>query len=147
MDRLWIWVAYSFAVILGWLAGLHDAYHALLVLQALDIFTGMLVAWKTSTFRSAVGKAGIQRRIAAWVLIAAIAVVQTYTGLLPAPGDAKGMGVAEWAAVGMAFMEFTSVVENANMLGVSVPDWLLAAMDKAKTVLGLTPREPREGGK
>jgi hypothetical protein len=80
-------------------------------------------------------------------LILAIGTFQYYTGILPPPSAANGMGVAEWAAVGMAFMEFTSIVENAGRLGVTVPSWLLVAMDKVKTVLGLAPRESGEGQK
>ncbi len=147
MDKFWTWVAYTVAASAAWLSGLHSVFYGLLILQAIDVVTGVMVAIKTRTFRSAIGKAGIQRRAAAWAMILAIATFQHYTGLLPEPGIKNGMGVAEWTAVAMAFMEFTSVIENAGRLGVSVPSWLLTAMEKAKTVLGLTPREPEDGSK
>ena len=147
MDKFWTWTAYTLTAIVAWLAGLHSAYWGLLILQGIDIFTGVLFALRTKTFRSAIGKAGIQRRLAAWALILAIATFQHYTGVLPTATDTNGMGVAQWAAVGMAFMEFASIVENAGRLGVSVPSWLLTAMEKARTVLGLTPRAPEDGNK
>ena len=147
MDRFYIWVAYTVTTVVSWLAGFHDAFYALLFLQAIDIFTGVLFALRTKTFRSAIGKAGIQRRIATWAMILAIGTFQHYTNILPPPNQPGGMGAAEWAAVGMAFMEFTSIIENAKRLGVSVPSWLLLAMEKAKTTLGLEPREPSDGGK
>lgn len=147
MEKFWIWIGGLSTLLIGWFAGLHDAFWALLILQALDVFTGILVAMRKKTFRSAVGKAGIQRRIATWLLIIAVAVMQRYTMLIPSPHEAGGMGIAEWSAVGMAFMEFASIIENASLLGVTIPSWLVQAMDKAKTVLGLTPREPREDGK
>lgn len=147
MDRFWTWTAYTLTAIVAWLAGLHSAYWGLLILQGIDVFTGVLIALRTKTFRSAIGKAGVQRRLAAWALILAIGTFQHYTGVFPSPVDANGMGVAEWAAVGMAFMEFASIVENAGRLGVSVPSWLLTAMEKTKTVLGLTPRDNGEGSK
>lgn len=147
MERFWTWIAYTFTAIVAWAAGLHSVFYGLLILQAIDVVTGVMVAIKTRTFRSAIGKAGIQRRAAAWAMILAIATFQHCTGLLPTPGEANGMGVTEWTAVAMAFMEFTSIIENAGRLGVSVPSWLLSAMEKVKTVLGLTPREPEDGGK
>lgn len=147
LAKFWTWVAWAFAMTVAWFGGLHQAFWALLILQGLDVTTGVMVAMRTKTFRSAIGKAGIQKRIAAWVLIGAIATMQHYVGILPPPPEAGDMGIAEWAAVGMAFMEFTSIVENAGRLGVALPSWLLTAMDKAKTLLGLEPREPGEGGK
>ena len=146
LTKFWLWIAYSVSMAMLWAAGLHEVYGALLILQGLDIATGMMVALKTSTFRSAIGKAGIQRRIATWVLILAVAVLQQRTCILDAPADAD-MGVAEWLTLAMTVIEFFSIMENASLLGVKIPSWLLAAMDKAKAVLGLEPRPPRENGK
>lgn len=147
MERFWISIGYIFALIVGWFAGLHNVFWGLLILQGLDIFTGMLISMRTKTFRSAIGKAGIQRRIATWALILAVGTFSHFTGLMAAPPEAGGMGVAEWAAAGMAAVEVMSIAENAKILGVSIPSWLLAAMEKTKTLLGLAPREPGDNGK
>lgn len=150
LTKFWTWIAYVFAIVVSWAAGLHDVFYGLLFLQAIDITTGILVAMRTKSFRSAIGKAGVQRRIATWAVILAVGVMQHNTGILQPPPEAEGfggLGAAEWAAVGMSVMEFFSIIENAALLGVTVPSWLTSAMDKAKTLLGLEPREPRENGK
>lgn len=147
LTKFWLWIAYSVSMAMLWAAGLHEVYGALLILQGLDVVLGMLVALKTGTFRSAIGKAGIQRRIATWVLIMAVAVMQQRTGILDAPTNAEGMGASEWLTLAMTVIEFFSIMENADLLGVREPSWLLVAMDKAKTVLGLEPRPPRGDGK
>lgn len=147
MEKLWIWVGWLVAAIGAWASGLHNVVWALLILQGIDVFLGVLYALRTGTFRSAIGKAGIQKRIATWALIIAVGVVQYYTSILPAPTEAGGMGVMEWAVVGMTFMEFTSIVENCGRLGVPVPAWLLTTMEKVNSALGLTPRAPGDGTK
>lgn len=147
MEKFWVGVGYAFAVVVGWAAGVHNALWGLLILQGVDVFTGVLYALRTHQFRSAIGKAGIQRRIATWALLIAIGTFQHYTGLLPTPDNPDGMGIVEWTAVGMAFMEFASIVENAKLLGVPIPGWLVAAVAKVNAILGLEPREPGENGK
>lgn len=147
MEKVWIWLAYVMTLVTAWLAGIHNVYYGLLILQAIDIFTGVLVAMRRRTFRSSIGRVGIRRRMATWSLIVAIGVFQHHTGLLAPEDMPKGMGVAEWSAMGMAFMEFTSIVENCGKLGVSIPGWILNGLDKIKTVLGLTPRiDPADKG-
>lgn len=145
MDKFQTWIVYLAAVVLGWMAGLHNVFWGLLILQGIDIALGVIIALKTHRFKSAVGYAGLQRRLATWALIGAVGVMQHYTGILSAPPEAGEMGIAEWAAVGMTAMEFASIIENAKRLGVPIPPWLLTAMNKLNGALGLTPREPTDG--
>lgn len=147
MEKFQTWLVYLVTALVAWAAGLHSVYYALLILQGLDVALGVIIALRSHTFRSAIGYAGVQRRLATWALISAVGVMQYYAGILPAPPEAGEMGVTEWAALAMTAMEFASIVENAKRLGVPVPTWLTTAMEKVNGALGLTPREPNDGGK
>lgn len=141
-------VAYLVTLILAWWMGLHNAYKLLLILQGIDLAMGVWVALKSHTFKSSIGRAGIRRKLATWGLVGAVYALQMHAGAFGGPPETpEGYGIAEWASMALAFMEFGSIVENARRLGVNVPPVVVVFLDKAKGVLGLTPRDGDEGQK
>ena len=76
MDRVWTWVQFAGVMLIAWWAGLHSAYRVLLVMQAVDVVSGVLAAGATGTLRSRIGHVGIRRKGAAWLLIMALAYMR-----------------------------------------------------------------------
>lgn len=124
MDRVWTWVQFAGVMLIAWWAGLHSAYRVLLVMQAVDVVSGVLAAGATGTLRSRIGHVGIRRKGAAWLLIMALAYIQGEAAGYMALPETGGVGVAQWTAAGLAFMEFVSIVENVARMGVPLPGWL-----------------------
>lgn len=137
MERVWVWVTFSTTLLVAWWAGLHSAFRVLLVLQALDVITGVMVAGKYRRLRSRIGAAGIKRKTAAWLLLAALAYMQGEVSLIIEWAEMDGgYGVAQWSAGGLALMEFISIAENVAKLGVPLPRWLRQTLADAAEKFG-----------
>ncbi len=104
-----------------WL-GLDVAAQALLVLMAADIVTGVLAGGKAGELDSEVSYRGMRKKAMQAVLVA----LATYLGSLPQVGLPLGDGVA-WAFCGT---EVLSVLENADRLGVKMPQPVVDAMKR-----------------
>lgn len=148
MERVWFWVQFSLVALVAWWAGLHSAFRVLLVMQTLDVFTGVLAASKSRSLRSRIGAAGIKRKMAAWLLLGALAFIQgEVAGAFDWP-ETYGYGVAQWSAIGLAFMEFVSITENSARLGVPLPGWLRETLSETATRFGYAYGEKKtDGGK
>lgn len=136
MDRVWSWVQFAVALMVAWWMGLHSAYRVLLVLQVIDVVSGVWAASRRGSLRSRIGQAGIRRKGAMWLLIFALAFIQgEAAGYLELP-QAEGVAVAEWTAMGLAFMEFVSITENVARMGVPLPGWLQRALQETSARFG-----------
>lgn len=136
MERVWFWVQFSLVALVAWWAGLHSAFRVLLVMQTLDVFTGILAASKNKSLRSRIGAAGITRKMAAWLLLGALGFIQGEVSTAFDWPETYGYGVAQWSAIGLAFMEFVSITENAARLGVPLPGWLRETLSETATRFG-----------
>ena len=136
MDRVWVWLQWSVLLLVAWWAGLHSAFRVLLVLQVLDVITGVLAAARAKSLRSRIGAAGIKRKTAAWLLIVALAYIQhELIGLVDMPNTGS-LGVAQWSAAGLAIMEFVSISENVARMGVPLPGWLRQMLAETASKFG-----------
>lgn len=136
MDRIWVWLQWSLLALFAWWAGLHSAFRVLLVLQALDVITGVLAAARAKSLRSRIGAAGIKRKTAAWILLVALAYIQhELVGLVDLPNTGN-YGVSQWSAAGLAFMEFVSISENVARMGVPLPSWLRQMLAETASKFG-----------
>lgn len=138
LDRLWLGVKFAALALFAWWAGLQSIYRVLMILQALDVLSGVLVAYRTRTLASSIGHAGLRRKTMIWLLILSVnLVVVELGGLIEIPPQAIGRyGPAEFAAAGFTFMEFVSIVENANRVGIKLPAVLVSGLAQAKKTLG-----------
>lgn len=145
MDRILFWVQFSAFTLVAWWAGLHSAYRLLLVLQMIDVVTGVLAAGKRGAVRSRLGAMGIKRKSAAWFLIAALAYVQIELATVIDFPSTGGYGVAQWSAAGLAFMEFVSISENVAKMGVPLPKFLRTMLAETADKFGYDdPGEPEK---
>lgn len=141
MGRIWTALQFAVAAMVAWWAGLYNIYKILLALQMLDIASGVLAASRASSLSSAIGRVGVRRKMVAWILIIALALAQTeLVQVLSVPSLIAGYGPAELMAAALAFMEFVSVVENADRLGVPLPNWLRVSLSSTLRTLGYEER-------
>lgn len=147
MERFWTLLTYAIAASVAWWAGLHNAYRLLAIFQIIDIALGVLIALRKDAegnrkFRSNIGLAGIQRRAATWFFLFAVMALDHEAGTeLGINSIYAGIRVPEGLAYAFAFFEFTSIRENAIVLGVKFPRWFLDALKKAEKTLGLSAEE------
>lgn len=95
---------------------------ALLGLMSADILLGALLAARGGRLAAAIAGAGLDRKAATLLLVAAVALMQRPFGdQVPAAAV-----VAGW----YCWQEFTSLARNATALGVPLPEWLRAALAK-----------------
>lgn len=99
----------------------------LLAFVILDYITGFIAAGSKGELSSAVGFNGIGRKIGIFVLVAVAHLVDRALG--------DGTLIRDAAIFFYIANELLSVIENAGVLGVPVPDILLRAVDilKGKT--------------
>jgi toxin secretion/phage lysis holin len=136
MERFWFWVQFALVTLVAWWAGLHSAFRVLLVMQTLDVLTGLLAAAMNEGWRSRIGAAGIKRKAATWILLGALAYLQTEATALFEFPETNGYGVAQLSAGALAFMEFVSITENVARMGVPLPPFLRKLLAETRAKLG-----------
>lgn len=127
MDKLWAGIQVAIAVLIGFWIGLPNAFKALMLLQAIDIATGMTAAALATDpkqrLSSPIATRGVRRKGLAWAVVGAVCVLQTYL--------ATQMQVSLWGftpataiAAYFAIVEALSIVENAQRAGLPIPTFL-----------------------
>lgn len=108
-------------------ASLSLAVQILLILMALDILTGMTAAGIEKRLDSSVGWKGVCRKAITLAIVWAATVAEPMLGGLPAGQAVAGFYVA---------VEALSIVENAVVAGVPVPNVLHEALTKLREQTG-----------
>ncbi|WP_051926199.1 phage holin family protein [Carnobacterium jeotgali] len=111
-------IALTLGLLAGFLfGGWHELLTALLILQGLDIFTGLLVGGKDKNISSSVMNAGIKKKIGTWIAIILAHVI-----------DIVLFDKQPVAQMGIIFVllgnEGLSLVENLGKLGVPIPEMI-----------------------
>lgn len=126
LDRARILVGAAAATLAGLFGGLPLVVQALVLLQLIDVVSGVLAAAAGGRVSSDVGWRRLPRKALTWCIVAAVFVAQGYLPEIQVPA----------ATVVTAFyagMELVSIVENAGKGGVAVPGWLRGAFEKLAT--------------
>lgn len=92
---------------------------AMLVMMALDVMTGVAVAWSEHRVSSVISRRGMVRRVLMILLVGATGLAKLV--LIQLQPDLLALPLIAMAAGFFAASEFISVMENANILGVSNP--------------------------
>ena len=103
--------------LLGWMFGQLDGFmYALIVFVATDYITGVMAAAVEKRLSSEVGFKGICRKITIFLLVALANIIDV--------NIIKSGSVARTAVVFFYISnEGLSIVENAAILGLEIPDW------------------------
>ena len=99
----------------------------LLVLQCLDIVSGIAAAGSAGRISSKVGWRGLTKKVCTWIAIALIAQVET---LLGADFQVSGLEVSlrDGGAMWYCAIEAISITENLGEAGVPLPGILTGAI-------------------
>lgn len=111
-------IALTLGLLAGFLfGGWHELLTSLLILQGLDVFTGLLVGGKDKNISSSVMNAGIKKKTGTWIAIILAHVIDIVLF--------DGQPVAQ---MGIIFVllgnEGLSLVENLGKLGVPIPEMI-----------------------
>ena len=138
----------AFAVYMGALA---VPIIVLMVMMIIDYLSGMSVAWSEGTLSSKVGAKGIVKKVGYMALIVVAMGVDylIYSGIAAADINVGynmwfGLLVAVWLIIN----EMISILENLSKVGVPVPKFLIAIIEKLKiSTEKKTEREGKKDGK
>lgn len=87
-----------------------------LALMAIDIITGVVNAWAHNDFKSAIMRAGLAKK-AGEIMILVMGELISYGLMLPEI-------VMSCASFYIIFMEFMSILENLDELGIPIPKFV-----------------------
>lgn len=118
------------AAIAAWWGDLSVFYQTLIILVGIDYFSGVIAAAITKTLSSDVGLRGLLKKGMIFLMVAAAhfmqRLIEQSSGLDIPLGS--GAALAAW----FSGNELLSIAENCKRSGVSVPDWLMKAVEAVK---------------
>lgn len=127
MEKFWTAVQVAIAGLAGFWFGLHGAFKAMMLLQFIDIVTGMWVASQSDDpdkrLSSSIAMRGVRRKGLAWAVVGVVYVLETYLAIgmnVSLAGFTPAAALAGYFAV----TEGLSIVENADRAGVPIPDFV-----------------------
>lgn len=101
---------------------------ALLLMMALDIFSGWVAAWGRQELDSNVGWIGLRKKLLMLSVVAAAVIIQPTL----AYSTGTNIPLAEFSAGFLCAVEALSVVENAGRAGVPIPRVLRDALARLR---------------
>lgn len=94
-----------------------------LILIIIDVFTGIVIAWRNNDFQSAKMRAGLSKKFGELVYVL-VGILTKY---------ALGTELILYFAVGyICLMEISSLAENCDKLGVEMPKQLKEKLNNVK---------------
>ena len=94
-----------------------------MILIIIDVFTGIVIAWKNNDFKSAKMRAGLSKKFGELVYV--------LVGILTK--FALGTELILYFTVGyICFMEISSLAENCDKLGVKMPEKIKDKLNKER---------------
>lgn len=117
-----IWTSWlSIAIFL--IGGLDNLFRALLIMMALDYITGVLKGFKNKNANSNKAYKGLRKKLI--ILLIIVAATQMDAIL-------QGIGIRTLVLIFYAATEFLSILENAAILGVPIPEKLKVALEQCR---------------
>lgn len=116
--------------------GTHESMYILLMLQIVDVFSGFIRAYVFSDLSSCEMKKGIARKVLTWTIIIAAAQLSYLSG------------VAQLKLAIIYFFigsEMLSIIENAALCGIPVPDWLKDRLREWNSRAGSLDKQSKDG--
>lgn len=127
-QRIVAYVGYVAGLAVAFWASVPEAVHYLVFAMGLDIVTGFMCAVSNKTLSSKAAWNGVSKKVATLILISLV----YYGGQVMAIGFAPQLVAAVTGFY--IYTEVISVVENANVLGVPIPDFLRNALAELNPV-------------
>lgn len=121
-QKIVAYIGYAAGAATAFWATVPEAVHYLVFAMGLDIVTGFLCAVTEKTINSKAAWNGVSKKVATLILISLV----YYGGSLMAIGFAPQLVAAVTGFY--IYTELVSIIENASLLGVPIPDFLKAAL-------------------
>lgn len=136
IQQIFKWVGLAAAVISGWIGNIPDVVMVLTLIMFLDILAGLTVARSSGDLSYSTAWNGVGKKIMTLIMVGLAYIV---SGMLSTPTIGVHLGAA--AAGFYAIAESISVLEKAEKIGITIPDFLrdgfsrLQEKDKARNKL------------
>ena len=125
MKQIWSGIQIAFSALggfLGWFFGGFDGFlYALIIFVVMDYFTGILAAGVRRELSSEVGFKGIAKKVCIFVLVGIANIVDTQVIM-------NGSAIRTAVIFFYLSNEGLSVLENAAVIGLPIPDKLKAML-------------------
>jgi toxin secretion/phage lysis holin len=125
-ERVEFWGKVLIASVVAFFAGLPLALQALLVVQVIDIASGVLAAASRGEVDGSIAGKGVGRKAMVWLVVLGVAVLQPLVGF--DFDQALGFDAASAVAAFYALADGLSIVTNAERAGVPVPKFVSRAL-------------------
>lgn len=131
MDKL----ALTIGALAGFLfGGWHELLTALIMIQALDILTGLLVGVKNKSLSSKKMSAGLYKKTAVWILI-------VFTNIIDRVLFDGAMIVQTAVCFAFISTEGLSLAENLGNMGIIIPDFIISYLEQVKNKGDISEKE------
>lgn len=117
-----IWTSWL-GLIIYLVGGFDNLFRALLIMMALDYITGVAKGFKNKNANSSRAYRGLKKKLI--VLIIIVAATQMDTIL-------QGVGIRTLVLMFYVATEFLSILENAAILGIPIPEKLKLALEQCR---------------
>lgn len=103
----------------------------LVILMAIDMITGMVLASRNGRLSSAVGSAGVAKKASVLIVLIVTYLLQYLAEEQVAPGFRLPIHLGAAVALAYVIIEAVSIIENCHELGAPIPPMLSEALRKA----------------
>lgn len=117
-----IWTSWM-SIILYLIGGFDTLFKALLIMMVLDYITGVAKGFKNQNANSNRAYKGLRKKIVVLVIIVAATQMDMIL---------QGMGIRTLVLMFYVATEFLSILENAAILGVPIPEKLKVALEQCR---------------
>lgn len=124
MEQILKFLAMCAAAIVGWFSNMPDVIRVLLLVMAFDILAGAALAVSKRKLSSGVAWSGVGKKA---VTLIVVALTYTVSNMIVGVDLAAPIGQA--VAGFYIYVEVISILQNAAMVGIPIPDFLKNALD------------------
>jgi toxin secretion/phage lysis holin len=127
MQNILKWLAAVVAVAFGWIGDMPSVIRILLIVMALDVFTGVAQAVIKKNLDSGVAFNGVAKKAVTLIIVALTYIVASQIAGVDASAPI-GQAVAGFYIA----VEVISILEKADAIGIPIPEFLRAALNNLK---------------
>lgn len=122
MGLAMIWTSWM-SIVLYLIGGFDTLFKALLIMMVLDYATGVLKGFKNKNANSNRAYKGLRKKMVVLVIIVAASQMDMIL---------QGMGIRTLVLMFYVATEFLSILENAAILGIPIPEKLKVALEQCR---------------
>jgi toxin secretion/phage lysis holin len=144
-EEFWFWAVVKTVAgtaIACW-CGVPSIVRGLVLLMCIDTVLGLWLAWRTHNLLSRKAWAGVTRKMATVFVVIAAYIVELHLPIFQFQAFSGGLTFGGIVAGFYFIGEILSILENSRLLGVPVPDFLVARLKKVQMELEMDKDEDK----